>query len=68
LDIQANSTKLAETPNLSNVPSEYRKFADIFSQTNAEILSPHCPYDLKINLEKGAQPPVSPIYFFSAFE
>ena len=53
-DIQANSTKLAETPNLSNVLSEYYKFANIFSQTKAEILPPHHSYDLKINLEEGA--------------
>ena len=68
LDIQANSTKLAETPDLSNVPSKYYKFANIFSQTKAEILSPHHPYDLKINLEEGAQLLVSPIYSLLASE
>jgi len=68
LDIQANSTKLAETPDLSNVPSKYHKFANVFSKTKAEILPPHRPYDLKINLEEGAQPPVGPIYSLSASE
>ena len=68
LDIQANSTKLAETPDLSNVPSEYHEFADIFSKTKAETLPSHHPYDLKINLEEGAQPPVGPIYSLSASE
>ena len=68
LDIQANSTKLAETPDLSNVPSEYHEFANIFSKTKAEILPPHHPYDLKINLEEGAQPPVGLIYSLSASE
>jgi len=67
-DIQANSAKLAETPDLSNVPSEYHEFADIFSKTKAEILPPHRPYDLKINLEEGAQPLVGPIYSLSASE
>jgi len=67
-DIQANSAKIAETPDLSNVPSKYHKFADIFSKTKAETLSLHCPYDLKINLEEGAQPPVGSIYSLSAFE
>jgi len=67
-DIQANSAKLAEAPNLSNVPSEYHKFADIFSKTKAKVLTPHHSYDLKINLEKGAQPPGSPIYSLSASE
>jgi len=66
LDIQANSAKLAEAPDLSNIPSEYHEFADIFSKTKAQTLSPHHPYDLKINLEEGAQPPVGPIYSLSA--
>jgi len=68
LDIQANSTKLAETPDLSNVPSEYHEFTNIFSKNKAETLPPHRPYDLKINLEEGAQPLVGPIYFLSASE
>jgi len=67
-DIQANSAKLAETPNLSNVPSEYHEFANVFSKTKAKVLPPHRPYDLKINLEEGAQPPVGPIYSLSALE
>jgi len=61
LDIQANSTKLAESSDLSNVPSEYHKFANVFSKTKAETLPPHHPYDLKINLEEGAQSLVGPI-------
>ena len=65
-DIQANSVKLSKAPDLSNVPSEYHKFTDIFSKTKAEVLTPHCSYDLKINLEEGAQPLVGPIYFLSA--
>jgi len=67
-NIQANSAKLGETPDLSNVPSEYQEFADVFSKTKAETLPPHCPYDLKINLEEGAQPLVGPIYSLSASE
>ena len=54
LDIQANSTKLAETPDLSNIPSEYHEFADVFSKTKAEALAPYHSYDLKIDLEEGA--------------
>ena len=67
-DIQANSTKLAETPDLSNIPSKYYKFANVFSKTKAEVLPPHYSYDLKINLEEGAQPLVGPIYSLSASE
>ena len=53
-DIQANSAKLAEAPDLSNVSSKYYEFANIFSKTKVEVLAPHHPYDLKINLEEGA--------------
>ena len=67
-DIQANSTKLAETSDLSNVPFEYHEFANVFSKTKAEVLSSHHPYDLKINLEEGAQPPVGSIYSLSTSE
>ena len=67
-DIQSNSAKLAETSDLSNVSSKYHKFADIFSKTKAETLPPHHSYNLKINLEEGAQPLVGPIYSLSASE
>jgi len=66
LDIQANSAKLTETPDLSNIPSEYHEFANVFSKTKAEVLAPHHPYDFKINLEESAQPPVGSIYSLSA--
>jgi len=68
LDIQANSAKLVEAPDLSNVPSKYYKFADIFSKTKAETLPSHHPYDLKINLEEDAQSLVGPIYSLLASE
>jgi len=68
LDIQANSAKLAEAPNLSNVSSKYHKFANIFSKTKAEVLAPYHSYDLKINLEENAQPSVGPIYSLSVSE
>ena len=46
-DIQANSTKLAEASDLSNVPSKYHEFTDVFSKTKAEVLTSHYSYDLK---------------------
>ena len=67
-DIQANSTKLAKTPDLSNIPSKYHEFADVFSKTKAEVLPPYHSYDLKINLEEGAQPLVGSIYSLSISE
>ena len=54
LDIQANFTKLAEPPDLSNVPSEYHEFTNIFSKIKAKVLTSHYPYDLQINLEEDA--------------
>jgi len=53
LDIQANFAKLAEAPDLSNIPSKYHEFANVFSKTKAEVLTSHRSYDLKINLEEG---------------
>ena len=67
-DIQANSAKLAETPDLFNIPSEYYEFADVFSKTKAKVLASHHPYDLKINLKESVQPLVGPIYSLSASE
>ena len=61
LDIQANTTKLTETPDLFNVSSKYHKLANVFSKTKAEVLPSYHPYDLKINLEESAQSPVGPI-------
>jgi len=40
-DIQANSAKLVEAPDLSNVSSKYCEFADVFSKTKAEVLASH---------------------------
>jgi len=65
LTIQANSTKLVEAPDISNIPSEYHEFADVFSKTKAKVLTSYYLYNLQINLE-GAQPPVGPIYSLSA--
>jgi len=66
LDIQANSTKLVETSDLSNISSKYYEFANAFSKTKTEVLAPYCHYDLQINLEENTQPPVVLIYSLSA--
>ena len=62
LGIQANSAKLAKVSDLSNVPSKYHEFANIFSKNKAKVLASHCFYDLQINLEEGAQSLVGSIY------
>ena len=67
-DIQANSAKLAEALDLSNVPSKYYEFANVFSKNKTEVFTPHHPYNLIINLEEDAQPLVGPIYSLSTSE
>ena len=62
LGIQANSAKLTDTSDLSNVPSEYHEFSDIFSKNKAKVLILYYSYNLKINLKEDAQPLVSPMY------
>lgn len=44
------------------LPSQYREYADVFSNGEAEILPPHHPYDLSIQVEEGTTPPFGPIY------
>ena len=55
-------------PDLSAVPEEYRNFANVFSKTKALILAPHWEYDLKIELEEGANLPPSRLYSLSPVE
>ena len=66
--IQTRSATAADHPDLSSVPSQYHDFADVFSKSKADSLPEHRPYDLKINLEDGAQPPLGPIYSLSPLE
>jgi len=66
--IQAKSTTISEKIDLSTIPEEYHEYADVFSKSKAETLAPHCPYDLRIDLEKDSQPPVGTIYSLSQFE
>ena len=53
---------------LSLVPADYHDFADVFNKVKADILAEHRPYDLKIELEEGASPPLAPIYSLSVTE
>ena len=56
------------TPNLSGVPQEYHDFADVFSKAKATMLAPHHKYDLHIDLEEGASPPLGTVYSLSQTE
>ena len=57
-----------EAPNLSHIPKEYHDYADVFSKVKADMLALHRPYNLQINLEEGASPPVGAVYSLSQFE
>ena len=43
-------------PDLSLVPEDYHEFIDVFSKGKADMLPPHCSYNLKIRLEEGTPP------------
>jgi len=59
----ARSTKVAPTETFPDtILREYLKFHKVFSGEKANVLAPHRPYDLKINLEEGAKPFHGPIY------
>jgi len=64
------STSLAteQAQDLSLIPPEYHKFADLFSETEAKKLPPHRPYDHQIPLEPGTTPPFGTIYSLSPTE
>jgi len=57
-----------ELTDLSNIPEEYHEFQDVFSKAKAGNLAPHRPYDLKIDLEENAQPPIRRMYPLSEHE
>ena len=67
--VSGNSASVSdEVPDLSQIPKEYHDYADVFSKTKAFVLAPHRPYDLKIELEEGSAPPVTPMYPLSQIE
>jgi hypothetical protein len=53
---------------LSSIPSDYHDFPDVFSKRKADTLAPHREFDLKINLEEGASPPLGTVYPVSSTE
>ena len=64
----ASTAPPTDSPNLSGVPSQYHDFADIFSKAKATTLVPHREYDLRIELEEGASPPLGTVYSLSKTE
>ena len=66
--MQAKSTTISKKINLSSVPEEYHKYANVFSKSKAKTLALHCLYNLWIELEKDSHPLVETIYFLSKFK
>ena len=54
----ANTNVTDGLTNISSIPEEYHDFADVFDEVQANVLPEHWPYDLKIDLEEGALPPL----------
>jgi len=67
-DTKLRASKTEHSMDLSCIPQEYYDFADIFSKAKADTLALHQPYDLKISLEEGSNPPFGPIYAMSPSE
>ena len=64
----ATITAASQEPDLSLIPPEYHKFADLFSEKEARKLPPHRPYDHQIPLEPDTTPPFGIIYSLSPTE
>jgi RNase H-like domain found in reverse transcriptase/Reverse transcriptase (RNA-dependent DNA polymerase)/Integrase zinc binding domain/Chromo (CHRromatin Organisation MOdifier) domain/Integrase core domain len=64
----ASSAAQSLSPTPCKLPEEYEGFQDIFSKEEADQLPEHRPYDHKIPLQDGAQPPFGPVYNLSPTE
>jgi hypothetical protein len=66
--MKARSASTSAPVDMSSVLEEYHEFPDVFSKAKADKHAPHRPYDLKIDLEDGAAPPLGPFYSLSQSE
>jgi len=61
--------KITNNPvDLSTVPTEYYKFADIFSKAKAKTLALYYLYNLQFKLEDGEKLPIRTIYLLLTTE
>ena len=63
-----SNTTTNDPLDLSEVPPEYHDYMDVFSKKKASTLVPHRPFDLKIELEEGTEPPIGRLYSLSPFK
>ena len=52
----------ASESDLEGVPKIYSHFSDVFSKGSADSLPLHPEYNLKIDVDESAKPPLGPIY------
>ena len=57
-----------QAQDLRNIPKDYSLFVDVFDKRQSKALPEHRLYDLSINLEEGAVPPLKLLYLLSALE
>ena len=62
---KAHSAISDASVDLTTIPKEYHDFPDIFNKEQANMLNPHRPYNLKIELEDGQSLPIGPVYSVS---
>ncbi|THH21377.1 hypothetical protein EUX98_g8392 [Antrodiella citrinella] len=67
-DASGHSSTTVAAPDLSGIPEDYHEFADIFSERDSFNLPPHREYNLKIETEGNALPPIGPLYSLSQAE
>ena len=69
LELSSHAASVPETydlVDLLDVPEDYHNFTDVFSKANT--LAPNRPYDLKITLDGGKEPPQPSIYLLLTSE
>lgn len=57
-----------ETPDISQIPTEYQDLQGVFSKFCASAIPPHCPFDCAIDLLPGTSPPRGCLYSLLAPE
>ena len=65
ISARASSTSDSTPLDLSSIPEEYHDFTDVFDKVKADMLAPHQPYNLKINLNEDSTPPLRQMYSLS---
>jgi len=65
-------TEQAEPPDYkrlkSLIPSKYHSFLPLFCKSVPNKLPPYCPYDHRIPLKEGFEPPLGPLYSLAHLE